>query len=195
MPCVTFSAIRRDGPKPYPRRRNTALKRLTNGLYRSGSFLVRNSPGRRNALHCLYHVILPSKTTENDARDSDWLNARKAPVPFSPMASQRAPSPRILFDPTNPIRCPSSGHPKRGRRPSLRSSASFARSGTSWRQSWRRGRAILRLKGYEVRYIGISGTKAVGRSARRSSGGTRYAIALGAGMTSSGLVMAPWGRM
>ena len=118
-----------------------------------------------------------SNITEKDARDNDWLNARKALVSSSPKAGQRASSPRITFDPTNPIRCPSSGHRKRGQRPSLRLSAFFARSGTSRGQSWRKGSAILRLKGYKVRYIGISGTKAVGRSAWRSSGGTRCAIA------------------
>jgi hypothetical protein len=137
------SDIEDPSPEPYPRRRNTLRKRLTNGFQGSGGFLIGNSLGveRHGTNRRRHHVTLPPH------------------FPSSPKTSQHTSSPRILLDSTQPLRSSSSGIRKRGSQPSLRSSASFERPGTSQRQSWRHGRAIPGLKGYQVQYIGVSGIK------------------------------------
>ncbi|KAF3039706.1 hypothetical protein E8E12_003890 [Didymella heteroderae] len=136
------SDVEDPSPEPYPRRRNTLRKRLTNSFQGSGGFLIGNSLGveRHGTNRRRHHVTLPPH------------------FPSSPKTSQHTSSPRILLDSTQPLRS-SSGIRKRGSQPSLRSSASFERPGTSRRQSWRNGRAIPGLKGYQVQYIGVSGIK------------------------------------
>ncbi|KAF1930534.1 uncharacterized protein M421DRAFT_58302 [Didymella exigua CBS 183.55] len=130
------SDIEDPGPEPYPRRRNTLRKRLTNGIQGSGGFLIGNSLGveRHGTNRRRHHVTLPT-------------------------TSRHASSPRILMESSRSPRSSSSGIRKRGSQPSLRSSASFEHPGANRRQSWRKGRAIPGLKGYQVQYIGVSGIK------------------------------------
>ncbi|KAF2996257.1 hypothetical protein E8E13_004271 [Curvularia kusanoi] len=129
-------------PEPYPRRRNTLRKRLTNGFQGSGGFLIGNSLGveRHGTNRRRHQVTLPP----------DFLS--------NPRTSSHASSPRILIQsPTLPLRPQSGGVRKSGSRSSLRSSASFERQPR--RQSWRKGKSIPGLKGYQVQYIGVSGIK------------------------------------
>jgi hypothetical protein len=104
------------------------------------------------------------------------------------LAHPRASSPRILFNPTNPIRCPSpsSGHGKRGQRPSFRPSASFARSSLSRRQSLKRLRGVIH---WDQRNQG----RWKQRTAEKRRDTMRNRIA--SRLTWSGLVMAAWGGM
>ncbi|KAJ4309844.1 hypothetical protein N0V94_008737 [Neodidymelliopsis sp. IMI 364377] len=128
-------------PEPYPKRNNTLRKRLTGGFQSSGGFLIGNSLGveRHGTNRRRHHVTLPPHF---------------AP---SPKVSQHASSPRVLTQSlTQPLRL-QSGVRKSGSRSSLRSSASFER--LPRRQSWRKGRSIPGLKGYQVQYIGVSGIK------------------------------------
>jgi hypothetical protein len=128
-------------PEPYPKRNNTLRKRLTGGFQSSGGFLIGNSLGveRHGTNRRRHHVTLPPHF---------------AP---SPKVSQHASSPKVLTQsPTQPLRL-QSGVRKSGSRSSLRSSASFER--LPRRQSWRKGRSIPGLKGYQVQYIGVSGIK------------------------------------
>lgn len=176
------SDVEDPSPEPYPRRRNTLRKRLTNGFHGSGGFLIGNSLGveRRGTNRRRHHVTLPPH------------------FPSSPETSQHTSSPRILLDSTQPLRPSSSGIRKRGSQPSLRSSASFERPGTSRRQSWRNGRAIPGLKGYQVQYIGVSGIKArlkertaeKRRDKIRKSIGSRYYVEPNSGGALGTLVMA-----
>ncbi|KAJ4368566.1 hypothetical protein N0V86_009473 [Didymella sp. IMI 355093] len=162
------SDIEDPSPEPYPRRRNTLRKRLTNSFQGSGGFLIGNSLGveRHGTNRRRHHVTLPPH------------------FPSSPKTSQHTSSPRILLDSTQPLRSSSSGIRKRGSQPSLRSSASFERPGTNRRQSWRQGRAIPGLKGYQVQYIGVSGirsrlkerTAEKRRDKIRKSIGSRYYV-------------------
>lgn len=129
-------------PEPYPRRRNTLRKRLTNGFQGSGGFLIGNSLGveRHGTNRRRHHVTLPPH------------------FPSNPRTSSHTSSPRILIhSPTLPLRPQNSGVQKRGSRSSLRSSASFEQ--LPRRQSWRKGKSIPGLKGYQVQYIGVSGIK------------------------------------
>lgn len=138
------SDIEDPDPEPYPRRRKTLRKRLTNGFQGSGGFLIGNSLGveRHGTNRRRHHVTLPPH------------------FPSSPKTSQHTSSPRILLDSTQPLRSQSSGIRKRRSQSSLRSSASFERlSGASRSQSWRKGKSIPGLKGYQVQYIGVSGIK------------------------------------
>lgn len=154
-------------PEPYPRRKNTLRKKLTNGLQGSGGFLIGNSLGveRHGTNRKRHHVTLPPH------------------FPASPKTSQHTSSPRALNQsPTQPLRPQSSGVRKSGSRSSLRSSASFERAPR--RQSWRKGKAIPGLKGYQVQYIGVSGIKdrfkertaEKRRDKIRKSIGTRYYV-------------------
>ncbi|KAJ4991214.1 hypothetical protein SVAN01_03342 [Stagonosporopsis vannaccii] len=127
-------------PEPYPRRRSTLRKRLTNGF--QPGFLIGNSLGveRHGTNRRRHHVTLPPH------------------FPSNPRTSQHTSSPRILIQsPTQPLRPQNSGVRKSGSRSSLRSSASF--EGPARRQSWRKGKSIPGLKGYQVQYIGVSGIK------------------------------------
>ncbi|KAH6639296.1 hypothetical protein C7974DRAFT_410274 [Boeremia exigua] len=126
-------------PEPYPRRRSTLRKKLTNGF--QPGFLIGNSLGveRHGTNRRRHHVTLPPH------------------FPSNPRTSPTS-SPRILNQsPTQPLRPQSSGVRKSGSRSSLRSSASF--EVVPRRQSWRNGKAIPGLKGYQVQYIGVSGIK------------------------------------
>lgn len=124
------SDVEDPSPEPYPRRRNTLRARLTNGIQGSSGFLIGNSLGvERHGTNRRRHHVT-------------------LPTHFQ-RTSTYTSSPRLLDSP-NGIR-------KRGSTSSLRSSASFERP--SRRQSWRKGRAIPGLKGYQVQYIGVSGIK------------------------------------
>ncbi|KZM25777.1 uncharacterized protein EKO05_0002573 [Ascochyta rabiei] len=122
-------------PESYPRRNNTLRKRLTSGFQGSGGFLIGNSLGvqRHGTNRRRHHIALPPH----------FLS--------SPKTSQHTSSP------TQPLRPQSSGVRKSGSRSSLRSSASFEQAPR--RQSWRKGKSIPGLKGYQVQYIGVSGIK------------------------------------
>jgi len=127
-------------PEPYPRRRSTLRKRLTNGF--QPGFLIGNSLGveRHGTNRRRHHVTLPSH------------------YPSNPRTSQHSSSAGILIQSsTQPLRPQNSGVRKSGSRSSLRSSASF--EGPARRQSWRKGKSIPGLKGYQVQYIGVSGIK------------------------------------
>ncbi|KAF2621532.1 hypothetical protein BU25DRAFT_416064 [Macroventuria anomochaeta] len=129
-------------PEPYPRRRNTLRKRLTNGFQGSGGFLIGNSLGveRHGTNRRRHHVTLPPH------------------FPSSPKTSQHTSSPRILIQSTTqPLRPQNSGVRKSASRSSLRFSTSFERPPR--RQSWRKVKSIPGLKGYQVQYIGVSGIK------------------------------------
>ncbi|KAJ4350829.1 hypothetical protein N0V95_004382 [Ascochyta clinopodiicola] len=121
--------------EPYPRRNKTLRKRLTSGFQGSGGFLIGNSLGveRHGTNRKRHHITLPPHLSS------------------SPKTSQHTSSP------TQPLRPQSSGVRKSGSRSSLRSSASFEQAPR--RQSWRKGKAIPGLKGYQVQYIGVSGIK------------------------------------
>lgn len=128
--------------EPYPRRKNTLRKRLTNGFQGSGGFLIGNTLGveRHGTNRRRHHVTLPTN------------------FPSNPETSSHTSSPRVLSQsPTQPLRPRSSGVRKSGSGSSLRSSASFERQPR--RQSWRKGKSIPGLKGYQVQYIGVSGIK------------------------------------
>ncbi|KAJ8106268.1 hypothetical protein OPT61_g9648 [Boeremia exigua] len=127
-------------PEPYPRRRNTLRKRLTNGF--QPGFLIGNSLGveRHGTNRRRHHDTLPPH------------------FPSNPRTSQHSSAPRVLVQsPTLPLRPQNSGVRKSGSRSSLRSAASFERP--LRRQSWRNGKSIPGLKGYQVQYIGVSGIK------------------------------------
>ena len=129
-------------PEPYPRRNNTLRKRLTSGFHGSGGFLIGNSLGveRHGTNRRRHHVTLPPH------------------FPSTPRTSQHTSSSKDLIQsPTQPLRPQNSGVRKSGSRSSLRSSASFERPAR--RQSWRKGKSIPGLKGYQVQYIGVSGIK------------------------------------
>ncbi|KAF9690704.1 hypothetical protein EKO04_011389 [Ascochyta lentis] len=128
-------------PEPYPRRNKTLRKRLTSGFQGSGGFLIGNSLGveRHGTNRKRHHITLPPH------------------FPSSPKTSQHTSSPRVLQSPAQPLRPQSGGVRKSGSRSSLRSSASFEQAPR--RQSWRKGKTIPGLKGYQVQYIGVSGIK------------------------------------
>ena len=129
-------------PEPYPRRNNTIRKRLTSGFHGPQGFLIGNSLGveRHGTNRKRHHVALPSH------------------LPSSQKASQQVLSPGVsIQSPKQLLRPQGYGVRKSGSRSSFRSSPSFEQP--QKRQSWRKGKSIPGLKGYQVQYIGVSGIK------------------------------------
>ncbi|KAF1364201.1 hypothetical protein EJ07DRAFT_99109 [Lizonia empirigonia] len=121
-------------PEPYPKRKNTMRKKLTSGFQGSGGFLIGNSLGveRHGTNRKRHHITLPPRSSSPTSQPT------------------RAPN----QSPTRPLQPQSSSGVRK-----TASRSSLGSSSPSRRQSWRTGKTIPGLKGYQVQYIGVSGIK------------------------------------
>ncbi|CAI6334711.1 unnamed protein product [Periconia digitata] len=134
-------------PEPASPRNIRAISRRLNSIRRgsSGGFLIGNSLGveRSGTNRRRPQITLPS--------------TRLRPLP---RLNHKPSAPKIMIQPpTQPLGSHAQRIQKYSSHSSLQSSASSSQQRRDRRDTWRKGKKIPGLKGYQVQYIGLSGVR------------------------------------